>query len=346
MPGDVVPDNAPRHHGDPSDPSDSTNGHHVKKHRSRGGRKHKRHGAAPATCDEVIDTSEAHAQKLLDSISGGDMSNHGRSVETDSSATPSLDNPMKPTREGHAELQPDQSKGSASMGSTLTPLPPTETRSPATPTSMLVRRGMHTVASPPNTPDIAVPDQPQLLQGYEETRDSISRISGERKENASPFVSRAPASIEPPVSNRSFLGYIETKQSKEQNAASLKTKTVEEYDLEVGQHLAQTSAADDTKSPPETLASPGDATPSGIGPPVQQFGGQSFQRLLDPAHAYQQAVSISQYDVVNNQRLVLLPETKVGLVLGKKGAHAAYFQHHSGARYVFYPVKSWSPFNA
>ena len=43
------------------------------------------------------------------------------------------------------------------------------------------------------------------------------------------------------------------------------------------------------------------------------------------------AVSALAYDPKRAQRLVLVPEHKVGLVLGRGGAHAAYFQHHSGA---------------
>jgi len=44
----------------------------------------------------------------------------------------------------------------------------------------------------------------------------------------------------------------------------------------------------------------------------------------------ERTVTIYAYEARHNQRIVLVPEQKVGLVLGKKGTHAAYFQHHSG----------------
>ena len=41
--------------------------------------------------------------------------------------------------------------------------------------------------------------------------------------------------------------------------------------------------------------------------------------------------SITAYDHQYQQREIYVPNTKVGLVIGKGGSHVVYFQHQSGA---------------
>lgn len=167
---------ATRASGVPGDTTsaDSDSSHGVKKSRSRGERRHmKQAAAAPATCDETVDTSDTHALRLLEAIAFGDLGDASGVGATEKAETPEkLDGPVKLVTDADQDDQPSKDKVAALPDTALdAPQETNETRSPTTPTSTLVRRQTTTGSSPPTSPDVAV------AKGYESKTTTISEDS-------------------------------------------------------------------------------------------------------------------------------------------------------------------------
>ena len=325
-------------------------GHATESPARKGTRRGKRCGAAPASAADVAETRGADAPPL-GARAGADDDGATEPVkrESDTSAA-TAKNPVSPGAPTNA----------ASEHTAVVEEPPEDGRSPTTPTLCFARQRLRARAVSPPTASDASADAPTSGPLEHESRSNTSgpewsgEASAERRAGAA--ASRAPsASSEAPgVANAE-----NTERPTTQTASApawIEPPTAPSFDAGTRPLPLASNERRETFENADDAAFSKDASPRAVAN-EKTFGDASsidsniavHSVTIDPIDPIESpratetridsespgipnaAVSALAYDPKRAQRLVLVPEHKVGLVLGRGGAHAAYFQHHSGA---------------
>ena len=318
-----------------------------RKGKRRGKRGGVRAGAAPASAADVAETLDADAAPLARACADDDRATEPETRESETGAA-TAKNPVSPVAPSGA-LSVAAGVEAREAG-----------RSPATPALSLARRDRGHSVSPPTVPD-ATADAPTSGEGYETSEevqkknhrgsvedasaeDSDVDVADEREETQKQTAS-APAWIEPPTAPsfdaKSLPAEIQSldmhSDPRTSDVFDAPRARVDEDDDETSDATRKKEKKTVAETSPATDAiSREDETPEF----EHEFERTEFESKSESAIPFPSAregvtpnnvVSVSAYDGKRKQRLVLVPEHKVGLVLGRGGAHAAYFQHHSGA---------------
>ena len=288
-------------------------------------------GAAPASAADVAETRAADAPPLGFRAGADDDRAAEPGTRESERRAATAKNPVPPGAPEDAASEPPAIVDAVERG-----------RSPATPTISLARRDRARAVSPPTASDASAGAPTSGPLGREEgsERSETAPTREAKKQTAS-----APAWIEPPTAPSFDAGRraVETRAADVVEAPAARggdranargdeeRATIDdassgddasEVASEVASDVAATRASD-ASSPTAARSIAADSNDSGTPFP----SGDARATDATPTDV----VSVSAYDGKRAQRVVLVPENKVGLVLGRGGAHAAYFQHQSGA---------------
>ena len=324
-------------------------GHATESPAWKGTRRGKSCGAAPASAADVAETRGADAPPL-GARAGADDDGATEPVkrESDKSAA-TAKNPGSPGAPEKAASEP----------TAVVEVPTEHGRSPTTPTLSFARQRLRARAVSPPTASDASADAPTSGPLEHESHDASGpewsgEASAERRAGAA--ASRAPSASSdapgaanaelPTTQTASAPAWIEPPTAPSFDAGTRPLTLASNERRETFENASFENAVDAAAGGGET------ARPRGLianektsGDTNSTESNIAANEAIDPieSHATETrlnsgsrgtpnaAVSALAYDAKRAQRLVLVPEHKVGLVLGRGGAHAAYFQQHSGA---------------